>query len=112
MTDSLISTAGDGLIVSVEWLLGAIGKPGVKVVDARTAEQYARGHIPGALHSDQNLLRMPDSSDSTISRFYEIATAEVRRLGIERADRVVFYEDFSGASAARGVWMMDFLGLP
>jgi thiosulfate/3-mercaptopyruvate sulfurtransferase len=111
MADSIVSATGEGRIVSVEWLQRVVDEPGVVVIDARPPEQYLRGHIPAALNSDQNALRLPDSSPQSIARFVDVATNEVRRLGLNQSDRVIFYEDFSGAAAARGVWMLDFLGL-
>ncbi len=111
MTESLVSSDGTGQIVTAGWLMRVIGASGIRIVDARPIDQFAGGHIPRAAHSDQNLLRMPDSSATSIARYQEIATAEARRLGLEQSDKVVFYDEFSGASAARGVWMLDYLGL-
>lgn len=99
-------------IVDVAWLRAHLGEPGVVVVDTRPAAEYRAAHLPGARHSDQNALRLPDSRPASIDRYGESATAEVRRLGIRPGDRVVFYEAFSGTSAARGVWMLDYLGIP
>lgn len=68
------------------------------------------GHIPGAVSIDVNLIRMPDSTPNGIAAFLAGARAELRRAGVRPDERVVFYEDFSGASAARGVWMLDAIG--
>lgn len=101
-----------GPIVSVDWLLERLGKtPGLKVVDVRPADAYRAAHIPGALNSDQNMLRIPDSRPEVVAQFQRLAEIEIRRLGIEPGDRVIFYEDYSGSSAARGVWLLDYLGL-
>ena len=45
-------------LVSTDWLKPRLGDPGVFVLDIRSAidgggaEAYAKGHIPGAVHSD------------------------------------------------------------
>ena len=52
-----------------------------------------------------------ESSPTAIASFNARVQQELRRLGIRPGERVVFYEDFSGTSAARGVWMLDYAGL-
>jgi thiosulfate/3-mercaptopyruvate sulfurtransferase len=100
-----------GPIVSVDWLMDRLGATsGLKIVDARPVDSYRAGHIPGALSSDQNVLQLPDSRPEVVAQFQHEAEAEIRRLGIEPGDRVIFYEDYSGASAARGVWLLDYIG--
>jgi thiosulfate/3-mercaptopyruvate sulfurtransferase len=99
-------------IVDVTWLMEHLADPGVVVVDARPAGDYRAAHIPGARQSDMNALRMPVSTPEAVERFQRSATAEVRRLGIRPGDRVVFYEGISGALAPRGVWLLDYLGIP
>jgi thiosulfate/3-mercaptopyruvate sulfurtransferase len=99
-----------GPIVDVAWLQAWQGKPGLRVVDARPLPHYQMGHIPGAVSIDVNLIRMRDSTPNGVAAFLEGARAELRRAGIHADDRVIFYEDFSGASAARGVWMLDAVG--
>jgi thiosulfate/3-mercaptopyruvate sulfurtransferase len=101
-----------GPIVDVTWLQAWHGKPGLRVVDARPLGHYLMGHILGAVSIDLNAIRMRDSTAAGTLAFLDHARAELRRAGVRADDRVVFYEDFSGASAARGVWMLDALGLP
>jgi thiosulfate/3-mercaptopyruvate sulfurtransferase len=101
-----------GPIVSVAWLMAELDRtPNVKIIDARPEQAYRQFHISGALSWDQNLLRIPDSRPESVAHFHRQAEAEIQRLGIVPEDRVVFYEDYSGSSAARGVWALDYLGL-
>lgn len=97
-------------IVTVEWLQQHIGEAGVRVIDVRPPDAYRAGHLPGALSTDLNALRLPDSSPETISRFGEALAVELRRIGIRPDERVIFYEDMSGALAPRGVWLLDVAG--
>src|SRR5687768_8015219 len=45
-------------LVSVDWLKGKLGEPGLVVLDVRSAidgggaEAFQKAHIPGAIHSD------------------------------------------------------------
>ncbi len=99
-----------GPIVDVTWLQTWLGKPGLRVVDTRPLPRYRMGHIPGAVSIDVNLIRMPNSTPGGVATFLEGARTELRRAGVRPGERVVFYEDFSGATAARGVWMLDAIG--
>src|SRR5689334_5437981 len=40
------------LLAQADWLAERLADPRVRVIDARSAEQYAAGHIAGALHMD------------------------------------------------------------
>ena len=104
------SAVDAGPIVDVAWLQTSQGKPGLRIVDARPSPHYQMGHIPGAVSIDVNLIRVPDSTPNGITAFLDGARAALRRAGVRADERVVFYEDFSGASAARGVWMLDAIG--
>ncbi|HKG27138.1 MAG TPA: rhodanese-like domain-containing protein [Thermomicrobiales bacterium] len=99
-----------GQIVDVAWLQTWQGQPGLRIVDSRPLPHYQMGHVPGAVSLDVNLIRMPDSTITGLAAFVDAARAELRRAGVRPDERVVFYEDFSGAAAARGVWMLDALG--
>lgn len=98
-------------IVDVAWLRDHGDDHHLVVIDARPAPNYDAGHIPGARHLDTNALRLSTSDPMAIATFHQHATAEIRRLGIEPGDHIVFYEDFSGSYAARGVWLFHYVGL-
>ena len=38
------------LLAETDWLASRLSDPTVRVVDARSEEDYAAGHIPGAVH--------------------------------------------------------------
>jgi thiosulfate/3-mercaptopyruvate sulfurtransferase len=100
-----------GPIVDVDWLLAHLGEPGLKIVDARSGGHYQMSHIPGAISLDPSMVQLPDSSEASQARFLQAAQIVLQRAGIHSGDRVVFYEDFSGTASARGVWLLDAVGL-
>jgi thiosulfate/3-mercaptopyruvate sulfurtransferase len=108
----IVAIPAVGPIVDVAWLRARQGKPGLRIVDARPLGHYLMGHIPGAVSIDVNAVRLRDSTAAGTRAFVDRAREELRRAGVRGGDRVVVYEDFSGAAAARGVWMLDALGLP
>lgn len=113
------SSSDFGPIVDVGWLrdqlrhapeAGGAEHLRVRVIDARPAGHYAMGHIPGAISLDTNLVRMNDSTPSGVAAFFARAALALRQAGVQPGERVVFYEDFSGTSPARGVWLLDAVG--
>ena len=74
---------------------------------------YDRGHIPGAryAHLDEDLSRRPSAEEGRHplperERF----AATLGNWGVSADDRVVAYDDGSGAVAARLWWMLGWLG--
>lgn len=100
-----------GPVVDVAWLLTHQDKPDVRIVDVRSPDAYALGHIPGAVNLDIYTLKLGSSAPKAIAAFNEEMARALGAIGLQAGDRVVFYEDFSGTSAARGVWLWDYLGL-
>lgn len=103
MTDSL------DLIVSAGWL--AAHRDDVAVVDVRPADRYDAGHIPGARHIDLYPIKIGGSDPDLIDGWVASVQSAFRELGIRNGDRVVFYEDYSGTTAARAVWLMRALSM-
>jgi thiosulfate/3-mercaptopyruvate sulfurtransferase len=94
----------------VAWLRARIGRPDLRVIDVRPRDQYAAGHLPGAVNLDIYPIKIAESSDHGIAALLDRVQRELRQAGVRADDRVVFYEAFSGTSAARGVWLLDFVG--
>jgi thiosulfate/3-mercaptopyruvate sulfurtransferase len=99
------------LIVTADWLAAHRNEPNLVVVDVRPADSYDAGHVPGARHIDLYPMKLLDSDPGRIAAWVEAMQAAFRRLGIVQGDRVVFYEDYSGTTAARGAWLMCALSI-
>lgn len=98
-------------IVSTDWLANHRDDPDVVVVDVRLEDHYNAGHIPGARHVDIYPMKILDSDPTVVERWVDAMQTVFRRLGITHENHVVFYEDISGTSAARGVWLMEALSI-
>lgn len=120
MHDPLTTPAGP--LVDVRWLADHLGDPRVRVVDCRWylsgrrgADEYARGHIPGAVHLDVDADlagpaqrgpgRHPLPSPADFARV-------LSRAGIGPGSLVVGYDDAGGAIAARLWWLLRYFGHP
>lgn len=97
-------------IVTVDWLNEHSSDPDLVIADVRPLDAYLEGHIPGAIHADLSILRLPSSSQATIDAWLERLQSVTNAFGFGPNTTVVFYEDFSGTMSAYGVWLLDAAG--
>lgn len=76
------------------------------IVDARPFAEYAQGHVPGAVNIDLMQFHWIDTSKEGINQFNRQSKALLSNIGVSKNRFVVFYENVSGPSAARGVWLL------
>jgi len=100
------------LLTTVDELGKKIGSPDLCLIDARPAEEFARGHIPGAVHFDLFGLSLIDTRDEPLKAFMHMIHHVLELRGVSETKEVVFYENNSGMRAARGVWFLEFFGHP
>ncbi len=107
-------------LVSTDWLAGALGEPGLVVVDASwylpqqgrdAAAEFRAGHIPGARFFDLDAASDPGSDLPHMLPTPEHFARHMTGLGISAGSRVVVY-DGSGIqlSAPRLWWMLRVFG--
>jgi len=80
------------------------------VIDLRPAEEFARGHIAGAVHLDLWGLSLIDTSDAPLRAFMWMIGHLFSLRGVTPDRRVVVYEQDSGVRAARAFWFLEYLG--
>ncbi|NOJ28097.1 MAG: sulfurtransferase [Nitrososphaera sp.] len=76
------------------------------IVDARPFSDYSAGHIPGAVNIDLMQFHWIDTSAEGIRQFNKQMLLLLSNIGVSKEKTVVFYDDVSGPSAARGVWLL------
>jgi thiosulfate/3-mercaptopyruvate sulfurtransferase len=76
------------------------------IVDARPFSDYAKGHIPSAVNIELMQFHWIDTSKTGILEFNRQMKLLLSNIGIKKDKFVLFYDDISGASAARGVWLL------
>ncbi len=76
------------------------------IVDTRPFSEYRKGHIPGAINVDLFQLHWFDTTKRGINDFNRQTGLMLSNLGIKKESNVIFYDDISGVSAARGVWLL------
>ncbi|MDD2795383.1 3-mercaptopyruvate sulfurtransferase [Acidocella sp.] len=106
-------------LVTAAWLADALGKPGVRVLDATyylpneakdARALFLSGHIPGARFFD-----LDDVCDHTTPLAHMLPApaafaAAIAGLGVSNADDVVVYDQRGLFSAARLWWMLRVFG--
>jgi thiosulfate/3-mercaptopyruvate sulfurtransferase len=83
-----------------------LGSKSLLLVDARPFSSYSESHIPGAVNIDLMQFHWIDTSKQGIAQFNKQARVLLSNIGVSKNKFVVFYDDVSGMSAARGVWLL------
>lgn len=82
------------------------------LLDVRTAEAFATGHIPGAVHIDLWGVSLIDTDPAPVRSFFWIIEHLLALRGITNDRRIVVYEESSGMKAARVFWFLEYFGHP
>jgi len=83
-----------------------LGSKNLLLVDTRSFSSYAESHIPGAVNIDLMQFHWIDTSKQGVAQFNRQARVLLSNIGVAKNKLVVFYDDVSGMSAARGVWLL------
>jgi len=94
------------MLISSAELLEMIEKPELILVDSRSYKEYLEGHIPGAVNLNFFYYHWSDTSKDGIKAFEKQMENLLSFLGVTKDKIVVFYDEISGMSAARGIWTL------
>lgn len=105
--------ANPDLLVSADQVAQNISKPDWVVVDCRNLEDYAKGHIPGAISFGAECKKA--LRDGTARAFRNVSKYDkiLGKVGIGNNTHVVFYGDMKTEtvdSATVGFWVLEYLG--
>jgi thiosulfate/3-mercaptopyruvate sulfurtransferase len=95
-------------LVETKWLAGQLAAKNIRIVDLRDPEQYALGHIPGAV----NLARKDIRNYETPPTFLyptEHFEKQMELRGISNDTRIVAYDDW-GYDQTWLWWMLRYYG--
>lgn len=82
------------------------------VIDARRADEFARGQIAGAVHFDPWGISLVDTSEAPLRAFMWMIGHLFSLRGVTPERPVLVYEQDSGLRAARIFWFLEYLGHP
>lgn len=110
------------LLVSTTWLAAHLNDPRIRIADVRWylfekdltgQNEYAKGHLPGAVFIDMDTELANPPLDGPgrhpIPRI-EIFADAMARAGIDENTHVICYDDRGGAMAARLWWLLRYFG--
>ncbi len=98
------------LLFSPEELRGRLNDPALLLIDARPPEQYAGGHIAGAVSFDPYGISLPDTRPEPLAAFTWMYEYLLGIKGVAHDRCVVVYEEESGLRAARIFWFLEYFG--
>lgn len=75
------------------------------IIDTRPLLEYLDGHIPGAINMDLMQFHWIDTSRIGIRQFNRQMNILYSYMGLSDTKFVVFYDNISGPSASRGLWL-------
>jgi thiosulfate/3-mercaptopyruvate sulfurtransferase len=105
----LAEPATQPMLIEAAELQKQLNEPGLRILDTRSAADYAKGHIPGAIRVDVGSWQDQGNKE----RGFHDAKAWgelVGKLGISRDSRVVVYGS-NLTNTARAWWTLKYLGV-
>jgi thiosulfate/3-mercaptopyruvate sulfurtransferase len=100
------------LLTTPEQLKRKIGDSNLCLIDTRTAEEFAEGHISGAVHFDLFGISLIDTRPDPLKAFMWMMLHLFELRGVNHEREVVVYEALSGMRAARALWFLEYFGHP
>jgi thiosulfate/3-mercaptopyruvate sulfurtransferase len=82
------------------------------LIDLRPAEDYAAGHVPGAVHLDLWGVSLIDTDPAPLKAFMWMIDHLFNLRGVDTNTPVIVYDEQSGMRAARAFWFLEYLGHP
>ncbi len=89
---------------------GTLKSAGICLVDLRTPEAYAQGHIPGAVNGQAALLNRAEAPVGGLLPEPETVNHFLQQIGANLGDQIVAYDGGRETAAARLVWVLDAYG--
>jgi thiosulfate/3-mercaptopyruvate sulfurtransferase len=98
------------MLIEPTALQSRLGEAGLGVLDVRTGEAFAMGHLPGASHYSVYGINIYDTDPAPLASFARMWAFQLGLRGLAAEDNVVVYDDTTGMSAARAFWFLEYLG--
>ncbi|HYL66290.1 MAG TPA: sulfurtransferase [Nitrosopumilaceae archaeon] len=96
------------MLINAKDVLKVLDDPKLILIDARSYKDYSEGHVPRAVNLDFFYYHWFDTSKDGMKAFNMQMRKLLSILGVTKEKTVVFYDDVSGMSASRGVWLLTY----
>jgi thiosulfate/3-mercaptopyruvate sulfurtransferase len=105
--------ANPDLLTTPDTLRTALEQPAKPLlIDLRPPEDFAAGHIPGAVHLDLWGVSLIDTDPAPLKAFMWMIDHLFQLRGVQQSTPVVVYDEQSGLRAARAFWFLEYFGHP
>jgi thiosulfate/3-mercaptopyruvate sulfurtransferase len=105
--------ANPQLLTTPADLHAVLGTPAAPlIIDLRPSEDFATGHIPGAVHLDLWGVSLIDTDPAPLQAFMWMIDHLFNLRGVDASTPVVVYDEQSGMRAARAFWFLEYFGHP
>ncbi len=102
--------ASTARLVSTDWVNENLDNENVVIIDIRKGEDYAAGHLPGAINYDKSELQVErDGVKGVIPSEGDIA-AKLSALGVSSTDTIIIYDHIKNLWSTRFLWTLDVYG--
>ncbi len=101
------------VLITPAELTPMLGRPDVVVIDTRSPDQYAAGHIPGAVNVHEIFTYLATSTPDGMSELKHTFAAAFGAAGLSGAETAVIYEGSMNTGfgqSCRGYFLLKFLG--
>ena len=100
------------LLMETAELAARLSTDNLRIIDARPANDYRQGHIPGAVNLPASSTDRLEANAHGFPIPPEDAESLFRAAGINRISQVVVYDSHGHRSAARIFYVLEFFGHP
>ncbi len=97
-------------LVQIEASGRTLMQAGLCVVDLRSAEAYAQGHIPGAAHGSAALLNRSEKPVGGLMPEAAAVNTFLQEIGANLGDQIIAYDAGLETAAGRLMWVLDAYG--
>ncbi len=100
------------LLIEAEQLatLLSANEPNILILDTSSANNYAKHHIPGAIHIEPKTLQCGTAPTPGKLPSLEQLSQLFSRIGLTTDQHIIAYDDEGGGWAGRLIWTLDVLG--
>ncbi len=105
----------DKVLISPAELAAMIPSSDVVVIDTRSPDAYASGHVPGAVNLFEVFTFLATSTPEGVTELRETFARHFGAAGLSGAETAVFIEESMNSGfgmSCRGYFLMQFLGYP
>jgi thiosulfate/3-mercaptopyruvate sulfurtransferase len=96
--------------INVKWLNDHIDDPEIRIVDTRTAVDYAKGHIRNSVNIGLTDIVRTQLGLPAMCISQDIFEQVLGSRGIDNGTHVIAYDNFGGVFAARLLWTLEYFG--